>query len=149
MQVPWSASPRSYTHRTRRPPNTTLDSTFYTPTLPGTSMVVPWQCVVPVVRLGLRSSTKAKEKEMGRRQIMPTLKRNSPCSILALRGVVRKGTESASSLWLLSVACCSIIKHSHDSNRAISCERGVAIVANCAYPLRYLASRFSSVPRRF
>ena len=75
---------------------------------------------------------------------MPTLKRNSPCSILALRGVVRKGTESASSLWLLSVACCSIIKHSHDSNRAISCERGVAIVANCAYPLRYLASRFSA-----
>ena len=80
-------------------------------------------CVVPVVRLGLRSSTKAKEKEMG---------------------VVRKDTESASSLWLLSVACCSIIKHSHDSNRAISCERGVAIVANCAYPLRYLASRFSA-----
>ena len=74
---------------------------------------------------------------------MPTLKRNSPCSILALRGVVWKGTESASSLWLLSVACCSIIKHSHDSNRAISCERGVAIVANCAYPLRYLASRLA------
>ena len=64
---------------------------------------------------------------------------------------MRKARESASSLWLLSVVCCSIIKHSHDSNRAISCERGVAIVANCAYPLRYLASRFSlwcSAPAR-
>ena len=30
-----------------------------------------------------------------------------------------------------------------DLNRVINCERGVASVANCAYPLRYLASRFS------
>ena len=30
-----------------------------------------------------------------------------------------------------------------DLKRVINCDRGVASVANCAYPLRYLASRFS------
>ena len=32
-----------------------------------------------------------------------------------------------------------------DLKRVIHCERGVASVANCAYPLRYLGSRLSLV----
>ena len=91
-----------------------------------------------VERLGLRSSTKAKENKKGRRRL--EVGSDDPFSGWSLSCGTRGENSVACGSYRSTVVLSS---NTPRPQTCINCERGVASVANYAYPLRYLASRFS------